>query len=61
MMLEEIVQKISGTEAKIAIAESNGDIAGRDRLKTYLVELQKEKNFLLHQQRTPAPGNIFIL
>ena len=50
MMMEEIVQKISGTEAKIAIAESNGDIARRDRLETYLVELQKEKKI----SSTPA-------
>jgi hypothetical protein len=56
--MEEVVHKISVTEAKIAAAESNGDIARRNTLESYLIELQKKENLLLQQlQQAPAPGN----
>ena len=56
--MEEVVNKIRDTEANLKIAEMEGDIARRDRLETYLIELQIEKNLLLQQQAPPAlpPG-----
>ena len=59
--MEEVVHKISVTEAKIAAAESNGDIARRNTLESYLIELQREKNLLLQQQAPPTQGNYLIL
>ena len=41
------MEEVWKTEAKIAFAESNGDIARRNTLESYLVELQREKNLLL--------------
>ena len=58
--MDEVVHKIRVTEAKIAAAERTGDSARLIILETYLVELQKEVNFLL-QQQAPAPGNYLIL
>ena len=55
-MMEEVVNKIRVTEEKLATAERNGDTSRRDRLETYLVELQRKENLLL-QQQAPAPGN----
>eukprot|EP01035_Chromulina_nebulosa_P006005 gene6005-8135_t len=56
--MEEVVNEIKETKTKLAIAEREGDIARRDRLETYLIELQIEKNLLLQQQAPPAlpPG-----
>ena len=45
--MEEVCNEIKETKAKIAVAESNGDIARRNTLDSYLVELQWEKNLLL--------------
>lgn len=47
------VDKIRVTEEKIAAAESNGDIARRDRLE---MELQRKVN-LLQQAPAPPPGD----
>ena len=40
------------SKAKIAAAEREGDIVRRDRLETYLIELQRKENLLLQQQLT---------
>ena len=48
--MKEVCNEIKETKAKIAVAESNGDIARRNTLDSYLVELQREKNLLLQQQ-----------
>ena len=61
--MDEVIHKISVTEAKIEVAELNGEIDRRNNLETYLVELQRNKNILLQQQApaAPAPGNYLIL
>ena len=48
--MKEVCNEIKETKAKIAVAESNGDIARRNTLDSYLVELQREKNLLFQQQ-----------
>ena len=45
--MEEVKDRIKFTEADLAEAKSANDTARRDRLETYLIELQKEKNFHL--------------
>jgi len=57
--MEEVVKEIKETKAKLAIAERDGDIARRNTLESYLVELQKEKYLLLQRQApAPAQGNL---
>ena len=60
--MEEVVHKISVTEERLRSAErEGGDITSRDFLRTYLIELQREKNLLLQQQAPVQPGNYLIL
>jgi hypothetical protein len=53
--MEEVVNEIKGTKTRLAIAEREGDIARRNTLESYLVELQKKENLLLQQQIQQAP------
>ena len=59
--MEKVVDKIRVTEENLKTAEREGDIARRDRLETYLIELQRKENLLL-QQQSPATqtGNYSI-
>ena len=56
------MEDIKETKEKIAAAEREGDIVRRDRLETYLIELQRKENLLLQQQLllTPARPGIFF-
>ena len=51
----EVERDIKETKANIAVAEGEGDIGRRDRLETYLIELQRKENLLLQQQQLPTP------
>ena len=54
--MEEVAKKIRLAEENLKIAETEGDIARRDRLEMYLIELQRKENLLLEQQAPPAPA-----
>ena len=59
--MEEVADRIKVTEENLKIAEREGDIVRRNRLETYLIELQRKENLLL-QKQAPATqtGNYFI-
>eukprot|EP00597_Dinobryon_sp_UTEXLB2267_P005808 CAMPEP_0170065514 /NCGR_PEP_ID=MMETSP0019_2-20121128/5567_1 /TAXON_ID=98059 /ORGANISM="Dinobryon sp., Strain UTEXLB2267" /LENGTH=107 /DNA_ID=CAMNT_0010272391 /DNA_START=61 /DNA_END=381 /DNA_ORIENTATION=+ len=58
--MDEVVHKIRVTEESLRSAEREGDISSRDFFRTYLIELQREKNLLLQQQAPPPPAQAEI-